>query len=99
MRFRSKSGRFIALIPDPPAEGFSVVATRWGVEYFNFNWPCSRLREQPVRFEFAANGDLIGIDGRQPDGEELLALSHDAQAFGERCKRRLRSQKLRTPEP
>jgi hypothetical protein len=94
MRFRSKGGRFIALIPERPATGFSVVVTRWGVEHFNLNWPCSRLRERPVRFEFGENGDLVDVVGKQPDGEELLALSHDAQAFGERCKRR-----LNTPGP
>src|SRR4051812_7096437 len=83
-RFRSKSGRYIALIPDSPADGFSVVVTLWGVEAFNSTWPCSRLKPRPTRFEFAGNGDLIDIVGKQPDGEELLALSHDAQEFGER---------------
>lgn len=88
-RVRSKSSRFIALLPDPPADGFSVVATLWGVEAFNSCWPSSRLRPRPIRFEFARNGDLIDITGgKQPDGEELLALSQDAQAFGEWCQGR-----------
>ena len=85
-RIRSRSGKYIALIPDPPADGFSVVVTQWGVEAFNASWPCSRLKERPVRFEFAGNGDLVDIVGRQTDGEELLALSEDAQKFGEKCK-------------
>jgi hypothetical protein len=90
VRFRSKSGRFIALIPEATETGFRVVATRSGVEHFNSRWPSSRLKPRPTRFEFAANGDLIDIPfGNQPDGEELLSLSHDAQEFGERCKRRL----------
>jgi hypothetical protein len=92
-RIRSKSGRFIALIPAAPAEGFSVVATALGITHFNSRWPCSRLRESPVRFEFAGNGDLVDVVGKQPDGEDLLALSHDAQEFGEKCKRRLGSPK------
>lgn len=86
---RSKSGRYVALIPEPPADGFSVTVTAFGVAAFNASWPCSRLKEKRTRFEFSANGDLVDITGKQPDGEELLALSHDAQAFGEKCKQRL----------
>ena len=93
-RVRSRSGRYIALLPDPPATGLSVVVTVWGVAAFNATWPCSRLKERATRFEFAGNGDLVDIVGSQPDGEELLALSQDAQTFGERCK-----QKLRGPNP
>lgn len=88
-RVRSKSGRFIALLPES-GRGFVVVATANGVESFNSRWPCSRLRVRPVRFEFASNGDLVDIIGTQPDGEELLALSQDAQEFGEKCTARHR---------
>jgi hypothetical protein len=93
-KIRGKSGRYVAIIPDPPADGFSVAVTAFGVAAFNASWPCSRLKEKRTRFEFSANGDLVDIVGKQPDGEELLALSNDAQAFGEKCKR-----KLSTPKP
>lgn len=85
IRVRSKSGRFIALLPETLQGGFSVVATADGVGMFNNSWPCSRLPERAVRFEYASNGDLVDIWPEMPDGEELLALSHDAQEFGEGC--------------
>ena len=89
-RFRSQSCRYIALVPDHQDAGFSVVVTAWGVAAFNALWPCSRLKEKPIRFEFAGNGALVDIPfGGETDGEELLALSHDAQAFGERCRRKV----------
>ena len=90
LRLKSKSGRFIALIPATLQGGFSVVVTANGVGSFNASWPCSRLRERPVRFEYASNGDLVDIMGTQPDGEELLALSQDAQEFGDACIERRR---------
>lgn len=90
-RFKSKSGKYIALIPDTSDTGFSVVVTAWGVAAFCAGWPCSRLKERPTRFEYSSNGDLVDIPhGNQPDGPELLALSEDAQEFGEKCKAKLR---------
>ena len=83
-RYHSKSGRFIALIPEQPATGFSVVVTADGVIWFKSSWPCSRMGSGPVRFEFSANGDLVDIS-RDWDGEDVLALSQDAQEFGEHC--------------
>lgn len=62
---------------------FGVSVSAAEVETFNRRWPCSRLRGA-YWFEFdKRNGDLV--DGRgHGDGEEHLALSHDAQRFGER---------------
>ena len=86
-RLHSKSGRFIALIPDAPAAGFAVVVTVWGVEAFKDRWPCSQLGNGPIRFEFESNGDLCGMS-RDVDGPDVLALSEDAQRFGEKCMER-----------
>lgn len=83
MRVHSKSGRYIALLPDSLMGGFSVVVTESGVSAFNASWPCSRIPCRPIRFEFEANGDLAGIVGTNRDGEEMLALSQNAQEFGE----------------
>jgi hypothetical protein len=88
-RIRSKSGKFIALIHENPDYGFSVVATKWAVAAFIASWPCSKLQTQPVRFEFDTGGNLVDISPEQVDGADLLALSHDAQEFGEKCKRKL----------
>lgn len=85
MRVHSKSGRFIALLPDSLQGGFSVVVTEGGVCSFKASWPCSRLPERPIRFEFASNGDLVDIVGTGYDGEDMLALSQDAQSFGDRA--------------
>ncbi len=90
-RVHSKSGRFIALLPDSMRGGFRVVVTVNGVECFKASWPCSRLKVQPIVFEYASNGDLVDIGwSNQPDGEDLLALSQDAQEFGEKCMERRR---------
>ncbi len=92
IRVHSKSGRYIALLPESLTGGFSVVVTANGVSSFKSSWPCSRLGTQPIRFEFAANGDLIDVSTDR-DGEDLLALSQDAQEFGEKCiARRLTTQ-------
>ena len=87
-RVHSKSGRFIALLPDDLSRpcGFRVVVTASGVYSFRAAWPCSHLKEQPIVFEYASNGDLVDIGwSNQPDGPDLLALSQDAQEFGDRC--------------
>lgn len=92
IRVKSKHGRFIALLPDTLQGAFTVVATAWGVGGFAAQWPCSKLKEQPIVFDYSANGDLIGCGWSiQPDGEALLALSHDAQSFGEACLERRRA--------
>lgn len=96
LRFHSKSDKYIALIPrealDPTARaiGFSVVVTADGVSSFKASWPCSQLGEQPIRFEFASNGDLVDVSTDR-DGDDLLALSQDAQEFGEKVIERRRA--------
>ncbi len=47
------------------------------------------LPDRPIRLEFAANGDLVDISTSY-DGEDILALSQDAQSFGETCIERRR---------
>ena len=92
IRVHSKSGWFIALLPESLTGGFCVVVTAGGVCSFRAGWSCSRLKGSPIRFEYASNGDLVDIGGpAQPDGPDLLALSQDAREFGEQClaKRRL----------
>lgn len=74
IRVHSKSGNFIALLPDTLQGGFSVVATETGVCRLKNSWPCSKLPERPIRFEFASNGDLVDVVGTSYDGEDLLAL-------------------------
>jgi hypothetical protein len=86
IRVHSKSGRFIALLPESLTGGFAVVATRNGVDSFRSSWPCSRLPDRPLRFEFAPNGDLVDLNTNY-DGPDILALSQDAQEFGEKALR------------
>lgn len=63
---------------------FRVRVSRKEVSDFRANWPCSRLPDRAITFEFdARNGDLVDVtDG--VDGDDALALSYDAQAYGER---------------
>lgn len=93
IRVHAKSGKFIALLPADLSKpcGFRVVVTANGVGAFKSSWPCSRLKEQPIVFEYASNGDLVDIGwSNQPDGDDLLALSQDAQEFAEKCIERRR---------
>ena len=82
-RFMSKSGNYIALIH---ADSFSVIVTSWGVSSFNNSWPGSQFSgDNPIRFDYESNGDLAGVS-TSIDGAEVLALSEDAQAFGEKMR-------------
>ena len=60
------------------------------VRAFAASWPCSGLHGlQGVTFEFAGNGDLVDVTYRNGnserwDGPALVALSQDAQAYGEK---------------
>ena len=104
IRVHSKSGRFIALLPDDLQGGFSVVVTADGVASFAASWPCNHIPERkgeyggycPFRFEFAGNGDLVDMvpDIGGDAGEAILALSQDAQEFGDRALEKRRA-KLR----
>lgn len=91
IRVHSKSGKFIAILPDTLQGGFSVCATRNGVDNMRDAWPCSRLPNRAIRFCFASNGDLVDVSTGY-DGEDLLALSQDAQTFGDACLERRRRQ-------
>ena len=98
LRFHSKAGRFIALVPhealDPhgPKVGFSVVVTSLGVEAFAAGWPCSNLSDQPIRFEFDSAGNLVGqYGGERANGSAVVALCEDAQNFGDKVIQRRRA--------
>ena len=64
---------------------YTVRVSARGVEAFNDSWPCSRLPEKAISFQFdKRNGDLVNIrpDSSRFDGPELVALSEDAQNWG-----------------
>lgn len=69
-------------IKDANDSYYSVQVSRLEVESFRNSWPCSRLPDRAITFRFSRrNGDLVDItDG--VDGEDAVALSHDAQAYG-----------------
>lgn len=98
IRTHSKSGRFIALLPDDLTGGYSVVATSDGVASFAASWPCNGLPVRtaggypPIRFDFAANGDLVDVS-LESDSEALGALSEDASNFGSKVLDRKRAAK------
>ncbi len=95
IRVHSKSGRFIALLPDTFTGGFDVVVTANGVGSFANSWPCSGLSDGPIRFEFDSGGNLVGIpygDSERADGSAMVALSEDAQAFGDKAMDKRRKQ-------
>lgn len=69
---------------------YSVVVTEMDIDRFNDSWPASELRGlRGVTFQFEKrNGDLVDIeyrngDSEQWDGSALVALSEDAQKYGE----------------
>lgn len=97
IRVLDSKGRFIALIPEDLRGGYSVVATRDGVDHLRSRWPCSRLPDMPIRFEFEANGDLVGVSVEY-DGEDILALSQSAGDFGMDCILRRRREQIRMQE-
>lgn len=87
-RYRSKSGKYVALIPDPPAEVFSVIVTAWGVAAFNAGWPCSKLKERKVTFSYTGNGDLVDIVGRQQMGLNYWRSARMLKDLGSSASRR-----------
>lgn len=63
----------------------SVTVSRSEVIAFKAKWPCSRLPERSIWFQFdKRNSDLVDIKPSNYDGEDLLALSKDAQDFAEK---------------
>lgn len=66
---------------------YTVRVSANDVAAFNEQWPCSPIPEKRISFQFdKRNGDLVDIWPHSSgfDGDALLALSHDAQAYGER---------------
>lgn len=64
---------------------FSVSVSEREVSEFKAKWPCSGLPERSIWFQFQkSNGDLVDLSPSDIDGEALLALSQDAQAYGEK---------------
>ena len=65
---------------------YNVVVSRREVEIFKRSYPCSGLPDRAITFQFdKRNGDLVDIwpNSHTFDGSGLVALSHDAQAYGE----------------
>lgn len=100
IRVHSRSGRFIALLPDGLQGGFSVVVTANGVEAFGNSWPCAHLGNGPIRFEYESNGDLVTIFGNteRSDGNAVLALCEDAQSFGARAMAKRKENQIRSAQ-
>jgi len=65
------------------------------LDKFRRSWPCHGLPDElhSISFQFAANGDIVDIEAHSEDGKPmdsaefdgpaLLALSQDAQQFGD----------------
>ena len=68
---------------------YSVSVSASEVDDFKQSWPCSNLPEKPIWFQFdKKNGDLVDMkpsnwEERFDCGPALLALSGDAQKYGE----------------
>lgn len=55
------------------------------VDAFKRTWPCSGLPDRGVSFTFdARNGDLVDFAPDELDGDDALALSHDANNYAAR---------------
>lgn len=64
---------------------YSVKVSAREVENFKDSWPCSALPSCAFWFQFdRRNGDLVDMRPNEYDGEDLLALSQDAQEFGKK---------------
>jgi hypothetical protein len=65
---------------------YRVAVSAEEVYQFNTRWPCSELSaNHGLSFTFdKRNGDLVDHNARQfEDGSALVALSQDAQKYGE----------------
>lgn len=65
---------------------YTVQVSKREVEQFKASYPCSGLPDRAIWFQFdKRNGDLVDMPSwaSRYDGSGLLALSQDAQAFGE----------------
>lgn len=60
---------------------YSVSVSEREVDEWNGRWPCSTLSGPQVFVFEKRNGDLVDRTGKG-DGDEAVALSHDAQRYG-----------------
>jgi hypothetical protein len=69
-----------------PGQSFSVSFSRREVDEFRSTWPCCRMPDRAVTFCYDSHGDLVEIMpvSYRYDGEDLLALSHDGNAYAAR---------------
>lgn len=64
---------------------YSVSVSQAEVVAFKEQWPCSGLPDRGFWFQFdKRNGDLVDFEPCNTDGEAVMALSQDAQAYGKR---------------
>lgn len=62
---------------------YSVSVSAVEVEAFKESWPCSGLPDRSIWFQFdKRNDDLVDMRPSNIDGDDALALSRDAQAYG-----------------
>ena len=54
------------------------------VAAFRASWPCSGLPDTSIGFTFDHQWDLVDMSPDNVDGEAVLALSHTAEAYGQR---------------
>lgn len=65
---------------------YSVSVSEDDVRTFKAQWPCSGLPTRSIWFQFdKRNGNLVDLRcAVAVEGEALLALSQDAQAYGKK---------------
>lgn len=66
---------------------YTVMLSTHDVDVFKRSYPCSGIPSRPISFQFdKRNGDLVDVtpDSGAFDGPGLVALSQDAQTYGER---------------
>lgn len=64
---------------------YSVTVTKREVQEFANKWPNSDLPNRAITFQFEKRtGDLVDITPDNVDGEDALALSNEAQAYGKK---------------
>lgn len=69
---------------------YSVSVSSDEVRKFRVSWPCSGMPIRPIWFQFdKRNDDLVDIlpndlEEHGTDGSALVAMSHDAQAYGKK---------------
>ena len=70
-----------------PTHGFNVSFSANEVDDFKSTWPCSGLPSGSITFCYDSRGDLVDIlpdRMARCDGADLLALSHEGNAYAAR---------------